>query len=160
MWQCQKKALGLGNMHIPPGTHMDTPRVVSKTIFQEPIHVLTHWEGQISTPCTDQPQQSTKNGSWLSISLVQQPKESLFFFSNDISPTNQFSELKQALLDQTTGQGLRFSIFLISLFFNWKIIALQSFVGFCHTTTWISHRYTYVPFFLKLPPISRPIPPL
>ena len=83
-----------------------------------------------------------------------------FFFSNDISPTNQFSELKQALLDQTTGQGLRFSIFLISLFFNWKIIALQSFVGFCHTSTWISHRYTYVPFFLKLPPISRPIPPL
>ena len=118
MWQCQKKALGLGNMHIPPGIHMDTPRVVSKTIFQESIHVLTHGEGQISTPCTDQPQQSTKNGSWLSISLVQQPKESLFFFFNDISPTNQFSELKQALLDQTTGQGLRFSIFLINLFFN------------------------------------------
>ena len=88
---------------------MDTPRVVSKTIFQERIHVLTHWEGQTSTPCTDQPQQPTKNGSWLSISLVEQPKKSLFFF-NDIGPTNQFSELKQALLDQTTGQGLIFSI--------------------------------------------------
>ena len=25
-------------------------------------------------------------------------------------------------------------------FFNWKIIALQSCVGFCHTT-WISHKY-------------------
>ena len=23
---------------------------------------------------------------------------------------------------------------------------------FCHTSTWISHRYSYVPFFLNLPP--------
>ena len=28
--------------------------------------------------------------------------------------------------------------------FNWKIIALQYCAGFCHTSTWISHRYTYV----------------
>ena len=28
--------------------------------------------------------------------------------------------------------------------FNWKIIALQYCPGFCHTTIWISHRYTYV----------------
>ena len=35
--------------------------------------------------------------------------------------------------------------------FNWKIIALQCCVGFCHTATWISHNYTYVPFFLNLP---------
>ena len=26
---------------------------------------------------------------------------------------------------------------------NWRIIALQYFVGFCHTSTWISYRYTY-----------------
>ena len=25
-------------------------------------------------------------------------------------------------------------------------------VGFCHTSTWISHRYTYVPSLLNLPP--------
>ena len=38
--------------------------------------------------------------------------------------------------------------------FNWRIISLQYSVGFCHTSTWISHRYTYVPFLLNLPPTS------
>jgi len=45
-------------------------------------------------------------------------------------------------------------------FFNWRIIALHNFVVFCQTSTWISHRYTYTPFLLKLPPISLPIPAL
>ena len=31
---------------------------------------------------------------------------------------------------------------------------------FCHISTWTSHRHTYVPCFLKLLPISRPIPSL
>ena len=31
------------------------------------------------------------------------------------------------------------------LFLNWRIIALKTFVVFCQTSTWISHRYTYVP---------------
>ena len=43
-------------------------------------------------------------------------------------------------------------------FFNWRIIALQNFVVFCQTSTWISHRYTYIPSLLNLPPISLPIP--
>ena len=46
------------------------------------------------------------------------------------------------------------------LVFNWRIIALQNFVVFCQISTWISHRYTYVPSLLHLPPISLPIPPL
>ena len=29
--------------------------------------------------------------------------------------------------------------------FYWRIIALQNFVVFCQTSTWISHRYTYIP---------------
>ena len=33
-------------------------------------------------------------------------------------------------------------------------------VGFCQTSTWISHRYTYVPSLLNLPPTTLPIPPL
>ena len=37
-------------------------------------------------------------------------------------------------------------------FFNWRIIALQCCTGFCHTTTLISHRYTYTLSLLKLPP--------
>ena len=51
--------------------------------------------------------------------------------------------------------------FLKNVFvFNWKIIALQYCVGFCHTSTWISHRYTYVPSLLNFPPTSHPIPAL
>ena len=46
------------------------------------------------------------------------------------------------------------------LMFNWKIIALQYCVVFCHTSTWISHRYSYVPSILKLPPTSHRIPTL
>ena len=41
--------------------------------------------------------------------------------------------------------------------FNWRIITLQYCVGFCHTSKWISHRYTYVLSLLNLLPISHPI---
>ena len=45
-------------------------------------------------------------------------------------------------------------------FFNWRIIALQYWFHFCHTSTWISHRYTLCSLPLKhlshLPP--HPIP--
>ena len=34
---------------------------------------------------------------------------------------------------------------LFSFIFNWRIIAWQCCVGFCHTAAWISHRYPYVP---------------
>ena len=47
-------------------------------------------------------------------------------------------------------------IFFILFIFNWRIIALQCCVGLCHTSTWISHRYTHVPSLLNLPPTSHP----
>ena len=37
-----------------------------------------------------------------------------------------------------------FNIFRL-IYFNWRIITLQYCGGFCHTLTWISHRYTCVP---------------
>ena len=40
--------------------------------------------------------------------------------------------------------------------FRWRIIALQYSVGFCHTSTWISQRYTHVPSLLYLPSASHP----
>ena len=40
--------------------------------------------------------------------------------------------------------GGQFLLHRLDFFFNWKIIALQYCVGLCHTSTWISHRYTYV----------------
>ena len=36
--------------------------------------------------------------------------------------------------------------------FNWRISALQYCVGFCHASTLISHRHTYVLFLLIPPP--------
>ena len=56
-----------------------------------------------------------------------------------------------------------FSQFGVCLFvffnFYWRIIALQYCAGFCHTSTWISHRYICVPTLWNLLPISHPIPP-
>ena len=51
-----------------------------------------------------------------------------------------------------------FLSFLIYLCFNWRIIALQNFV-FCQTSTWISHRYTYIPSLLNFPPSPSPSHP-
>ena len=41
--------------------------------------------------------------------------------------------------------------FLKLIYFYWRIVALQNFAVFCETSTWISHRYTYIPSLLKLP---------
>ena len=43
---------------------------------------------------------------------------------------------------------------------NWRIIAFQYCVGFCHTMSWISHKVTYVPSLLNLSPTFHTIPPL
>ena len=47
--------------------------------------------------------------------------------------------------------------FLLNLFFIWRTIALQYYVGFCHTTTWISHNYISILSLWNLPP--HPIHP-
>ena len=39
---------------------------------------------------------------------------------------------------------------------HWRTIALQYCVGFCHPSAWISHRCTYVPSLLNLPPPPTP----
>ena len=44
-----------------------------------------------------------------------------------------------------------FLFFKICFFFNWRLTALQYCIGFCHISTWISHRYMYVPSLLNLP---------
>ena len=48
-------------------------------------------------------------------------------------------------------KALQFFLFLNSCF-NWRKIALQCCVGFCLTTMWISHNYTYILFILNLLP--------
>ena len=46
-----------------------------------------------------------------------------------------------------------FAISFLKFTFNWRMIALQCCIGFCLTTTWISCKYTYVPFPLGHPPL-------
>ena len=60
-----------------------------------------------------------------------------------------------------------FSVFLNTLllslfyfFFNWRIIALHCCVGFCHITTLINHKYTYIPTLLSLSPTPSHLTPL
>ena len=65
----------------------------------------------------------------------------------------------------TLNTGKRCIIFLRLFIFNWRIIALQYCIGFCHTSTWISHKYNMSPSSwtsLPLPtlPTSHPISPI
>ena len=68
------------------------------------------------------------------------------------------------------GRKINHCILLCHLFFfleelllkkkiNWRIIALQNFMVFCHTSTRISHRYTYVPSLPDLSPMALPTLP-
>ena len=41
--------------------------------------------------------------------------------------------------------------YFLKLFFNWRNIALQCCVGFCHTTAQFSCNYTYITCLLSLP---------
>ena len=51
-----------------------------------------------------------------------------------------------------------FFVFFFLFIFNQRIIALQYCVGICHTTTWVSHKYTHVPSLLNLLPPPPPHP--
>ena len=51
----------------------------------------------------------------------------------------------------------RSRILFVPFIFNWSLIELQYYVSFCQTSTWISHRYTYV---LESPSLFRPHPTL
>ena len=63
--------------------------------------------------------------------------------------------------EQILNEGRILLFFFLILFlklinFNWRIITLQYCDGFCHTSTWIGHRYTCVPpsWTLSLPTLS------
>ena len=44
------------------------------------------------------------------------------------------------------------------VFFNWRIISLQCYVGFCCRTTQISHNCIYIPSILSFLPCPHPTP--
>ena len=60
---------------------------------------------------------------------------------------------RQAFAHSSKGRGdLLYFIFLYKcIYFNWRLITLQYGGDFCRISTWISHRYTYVPSLLNLP---------
>ena len=64
-----------------------------------------------------------------------------------------------SVLHLKTRKVFRLFFPVVSFFFYWRIIALQNFVVFCQTSTWISYRYTYTPSLLNLhlPPHSTPL---
>ena len=48
--------------------------------------------------------------------------------------------------------------FFLLIYFNWRLITLQHCGGFCHTSTWISHGCTCVPY--PEPPSHLPPHPI
>ena len=80
-----------------------------------------------------------------------------------LSSTKQIPGTEYIKMNKTLSQSWRSSLFsqfcLFTVFkiFYWRIIALQNFAVFCQASTWISHRYTYVPSLLKLPPNPTPL---
>ena len=61
-------------------------------------------------------------------------------------------------LPLSTMQHLMLCFFFFNLFFNWRKIALQCCVGFCHTTRQFSHNYTFITSLLSLPALPPPLP--
>ena len=79
---------------------------------------------------------------------VLQPNEEKIcrFFPCFLPPDRQAHEPMTLVLQ------LKGTVYILKFMFNWRMIALQYCVGFCRTSTWISHRYTYVPSLLNLLP--------
>ena len=109
---------------------------------------------------------------WLDLLAVQGTLKSLFQYHSSkvlILWHSAFFIVQISHPYMTTGKAITLTRWtfvdkLMSLLFiiiiYWRIIALQNFAVFCQTSTWTIHRYTYIPSFLKLHPISIPISPL
>ena len=53
----------------------------------------------------------------------------------------------------------QYSLKIFLFIFNWLMIGLQYCFDFCHSSTWINHRCTYVPpSWVSLPPPAHPHP--
>ena len=86
-------------------------------------------------------------------SLVWKFKD-LVQFKSSPAP-NGLCDLRQVTWPLQASASSSINLQMIFFFFNGRIIALQNFVIFCQTSTWISHGYTYVPSLLNFPPTYR-----
>ena len=90
---------------------------------------------------------------WTGLSRSMNPHYSLNMPRNEnhllsLYSTYQFSGLPHTLALAKWVNAWAFSfvcLFWLCLFFNWRINALQNFVVFCQTSTWISLMYRDVP---------------
>ena len=94
--------------------------------------------------------------NWFLAKMQKQFNEGMIAFFNKFCSTVTIHKEKYKTQSKSHIVCTVFT-FLMYLFFYWRIIALQNFVVFCQTSTWISHRYTYIPSLLNLPPHSTPL---
>ena len=67
-----------------------------------------------------------------------------------------FSQIIPPSPSPTVSKRLFYTSVLIYLFFNWRIIALQNFVVFCQTSTWISHACLLAKLLQSCPTLCNP----
>ena len=109
----------------------------------------------IPCPTLTSEEGDTGKGDWLRASQLPDPVDSEVQAVSHIYHYFR-SSLLSLLLDSLAVFFVCFNLFL----FNWRVIALQCCVGFCHTSAWTSHMYTYFPSLLNIPLTSHPIPAL
>ena len=78
--------------------------------------------------------------NWAAWFFLATPFTCFIFFSNFLDTRDLFLKKK------------------IYFIFNWRVIAIQYCDGFCHTSTWVSHRYISLPSWTSLLPPSPPQP--
>ena len=86
--------------------------------------------------------------------LISDGKLSSLILPTDLTIGQKHDSFPRWLFVQPTlaASNPFYFLYFFIFIFNWRIIALQYHVGFCHISIWISHRSTYVPSFLILPP--------
>ena len=63
----------------------------------------------------------------------------------DLALTHERNKFKPCLNEFCLNTDMIY-IFILFIYFNWRLITLQYCSGFCHALTWISHGCTCVPY--------------
>ena len=72
---------------------------------------------------------------WLSFSCIHHFPSG----GSPIWPQTKYTTHRASLSSPSLSCSFFLVDFLVLFIFNWRIVALQYCVGFCHTSTWISH---------------------
>ena len=83
---------------------------------------------------------------------IEAGENQLGFFTLTTFPATFPAQFGRSACTSTVLSPYYFSPFKKKFIFNSRINALQHWFDFCHTSTWISFRCTYVPSFENLPP--------